>query len=68
MLVEDIPARLDVAVVLQGLVHLEVVAPAGDLDAVVAKGLGFLAKCVKGQVGPLAAEEGDWSGHDITLL
>ena len=48
-----------------GLVDLEVVAPAGEFQAVVAEGLGLLAHGLDGQVGPLAGEQCYGSCHGI---
>ena len=66
--VEDVPTALNVVIVLHGLVNFEMIAPAGDLDAVVAKRFSLLAEGVKGQIGPLAAEKSDWPCHDRFLL
>jgi len=52
-----------VAVSLVGFGHFEVVAPAGEFNAVVAEGFGFLQDGGERQVGPLAGEEGDWTWH-----
>src|SRR5206468_5622534 len=60
---EDFPAGFAVVFVFEGFVYLEVVAPAGEFDAVVAEGFGFGADLVEGQVGPLSGEEGDGAGH-----
>src|SRR5436853_273953 len=40
-----------------GLHDVEVVAPAGELEAVVTEGSGLGGEGVEGQVGPLAGEE-----------
>ena len=53
-----------VAVCLIGLFHLKVVAPAGQFNAIVAEGLGFLKNRVRGHVCPLASEESDGSSHN----
>ena len=66
--VEHVPAALDVAVALQGLVHFEVVAPAGEFQAIKAPGAGLLRHCFQGQVGPLAGKECDWSRHGYLLF
>jgi hypothetical protein len=60
---QDVPARLDVAGVFDGLVDFEVVAPAGQFDAVVAEALGLFADFVELQVRPLAGEQGDRTRH-----
>src|SRR5262249_6678264 len=52
-----------VAVVGECLPDVEVVAPAGDLQAVVAPAGGEPAHLFERQVGPLAGEQGDGSGH-----
>ncbi len=62
-LAEQVVALLAVAVVLEGLLDVEVIAPAGELDAVVAPLAGLLADDLQGQVGPLAGEERDGAGH-----
>nr|WP_245715064.1 hypothetical protein [Micromonospora inyonensis] len=54
---------VDVRLVGQGLVDLEVVAPAGDLQAVVAPLGGVPADLVERKIGPLAGEERDRSRH-----
>ncbi len=45
--VEDVPTALNVVIVLHGLVNFEMIAPAGDLDAVVAKRFSLFAKLSK---------------------
>jgi hypothetical protein len=54
--VEDVPAALDILVVGQGFVHFEVIAPAGQLQAVETPGTGFLGHVFQGQVRPLPGE------------
>lgn len=54
---QDIVAALAVAVLFKGLVHLEVVAPAGQFQAVVPPFAGHLGQLLQGQVGPLAGKE-----------
>jgi len=39
------------------------IAPAGQLDAVVAEAFGLLADLIEREVGPLACEEGDGTSH-----
>ena len=56
ILTQDVPATLDVAIVLQGPVHLEMIAPAGEFQAVIAEGLGLFRQHLKGQVRPLAGK------------
>ena len=62
---EDLAASRHVVVLGQGAVHLEVVAPAGDLEPVVPPGGGQPAYLLEGQVGPLSGEEGDRSSHGV---
>jgi len=47
-----------------GAGHLEVVAPAGELKAVIAEGGGLGGEGFEGEIGPLAGEEGDGAGHN----
>ena len=54
---------LGIAVGLVGFIDFEVVTPAGKFEAVVAELFAFLQHGFEGQVGPLAGEEGDGSGH-----
>ena len=63
VLLEQVELGLDVAVVLGRLPGVEVVAPAGDLEAVVAPAGGELATLLERQVGPLAGEQRDRSCH-----
>ena len=61
VLLEDVPAALHVAGVLDGRPRVEVVAPAGDLQPVVAPLAGQPGHLLERQVGPLAGEQGDRS-------
>ena len=61
-------AACDVRVVLGGAVDVEVVAPAGDLEAVVAPLGGQPAHLLERQVGPLAGEQGDRTRHGQLLV
>ena len=63
VLLEGVQLGLDVGVVLGRLPRVEVVAPAGDLQPVVAPAGGQLADLLERQVGPLAGEQGDRSCH-----
>ena len=63
VLLEQVELALDVAVVVPAP-GVEVVAPAGDLEAVVAPPGGELGHLLERQVGPLAGEQGDRSGHE----
>ncbi|MND04366.1 hypothetical protein D3C83_245990 [compost metagenome] len=67
VLFQEVPLPLAVAVVLEGLLHLEMVPPAGQFDAVVAEFLGFFGHVGQGQVGPLAGEQGNGAGHGMLL-
>ncbi len=49
------------------LVHLEVVAPAGELEAVEAPAAGLLGQLFERQVGPLARKERHGSRHGAIL-
>jgi hypothetical protein len=60
---EDLLARTAVPVVGERLVNLEVVAPAGELEAVEPPRAGLPGQVFEGQVGPLAGEQCDGPGH-----
>ena len=64
---EQCPALLDVPRIGDRPVDLEVIAPAGELDAVEAPRTEIGGEIGEGQVGPLAGEEGDGSGHLSSL-
>ena len=65
---EDALLLADVGGVGRGLADVHVVAPAGDLQAVVAPAFGFLADLFERQVGPLAGEQRYGSCHDSSLF
>ena len=48
-----------------GDVDIEVVAPAGEFDAIVAHFFGEGREFFEGEVGPLAGEQRDWTWHRI---
>src|SRR5271165_2681903 len=52
-----------VAVLAQRAADVEVISPAGELEAVVAPLPGVLADLLQGQVSPLAGEQGEGMGH-----
>jgi hypothetical protein len=62
--VEDLAAALHVRGVGDGLVDLEVVAPAGDLEAVVPPLRGLAGDLLEREIGELAGEEGDGAWHE----
>ncbi len=68
VLFQHFPLVGTIVVVGQGLVDLEVVAPAGQLQPVVAELAELLGQGFQGQVGPLAGEHGDRSSHRVLLL
>ena len=49
----------------QRLLHVEMVAPAGEFDAIVAHLFDERGQRGEGEVGPLAGEQGDWTWHGI---
>ena len=63
VILEDLPKTLDVAVLREGPANLEVVAPAGELEAIVAHLLCKWRELLEGKVCPLASEQGDRSCH-----
>jgi len=60
---EQIPLGFAVAVVGEGFVDFEVVAPAGEFEAVVAPVRCHLAERFEREVGPLSGEKCDGSWH-----
>ncbi len=67
VLLEQVLLAAQVGVVLGGADDVEVVTPAGDLQAVVAPPRGQGTDLGEGQVGPLAGEQGDGAGHQELL-
>jgi hypothetical protein len=63
VLLEDVAAGAHVPVVAQRLVDLEVIAPAGELEAVETPRRRFSGDGLERKVGPLSGEECDWSWH-----
>src|SRR5205085_1511244 len=59
VLLEDLPAPGHVVVLRDGPAYVEVVAPAGDLETVVAPAGGEPADLLEGQVGELPREQRD---------
>jgi hypothetical protein len=53
---EDALFLADISRVGSGLANVHMVAPAGDLQAIVAPGTRFFTDFFEGQVGPLAGE------------
>src|SRR5581483_761950 len=68
VLFQNIAAAADIAVAFQGLVYLEVIAPAGQFQAVVAPAFHFFRPRVQRQVGPLPGEKSHRSCHRKSLL
>jgi len=67
VLLQQRPLLPDVLVVLQRLIYLEVVSPAGELQAVKTPRAGLLRQLLQRQIGPLAGEESNGSGHSAPL-
>ena len=59
---------LPAAIGVVGLLDLKVIAPTGELDAVVAELLGFAGHLLQRQIGPLTGEESDRTCHVRTFL
>ena len=53
VLIEDVPAALDVAVIGQRFIDLEVIAPAGQFQPVIAEAGGLFRQRVERQIRPL---------------
>ena len=67
VLLEELASAVCVAAVGDRLLDLEVVAPAGELEAVEAPARAAGGKLGKREVGPLAGEQGDGTGHSALL-
>ena len=65
---EDLATRPAVGLVGERLVDLEVVAPAGELEAVEAPAAGLRGEILDRQVGPLAGEQRDGTGHRLSYV
>ena len=63
---EHRPFVVDVFLGICGGIDVEVVAPAGEFDAVVAHFFDERGEFFEGQVGPLAGEQGDGTWHDFS--
>jgi hypothetical protein len=59
MLLEEFPDGFDVALLVDGSDDVEVIAPAGELDAFIAHGFHLGQEFGDLEVGPLAGEEGN---------
>ena len=65
VVLEERPFVVDVFFGGDGGLDVEVVAPAGELEAVVTHFFGEGGELGEGKVGPLAGEEGDGAGHGM---
>jgi len=63
-MLEKRPFIVDVIGLGQGAIDFKVVAPAGELDTVIAHGFNFGSQFSKGKIGPLAGKQGDGSWHN----
>src|SRR5216684_4846344 len=63
---EDLPTSLDITWIGQGLVDLEVVTPAGELQPVESPGGRLARERVESQIGPLAGEQSHRTSHPRT--
>src|SRR5690606_34756725 len=62
---EDLPAPFAIGVVRERLIDVEMIAPAGELEAVVTKVRGLLAHGFERKIRPLSGEKRDGSRHDF---
>ena len=68
MLGQQIMAALAIRVFSDRTSDIKVITPAGQLKAVIAKTRSNWRHFFKGEIGPLAGKEGDWSMHGVMLL
>jgi hypothetical protein len=66
--IENVPALLAMLLILQGLIDVKMVAPAGQFQAVIPEHAGLGAELFKGHIRPLAGEEGDVASHVFLLI
>jgi hypothetical protein len=57
VLLENVSASLEVAIVLDRFDDIEMITPAGDLEPVVAPAPGKPADLLEGEIGPLSGEQ-----------
>ena len=62
---EERPFVVDVFLGRGGGIDIEMIAPAGEFDAVVAHLFDERGEFFEGQIGPLAGEQGDGTWHDL---
>ena len=60
---QDFPLPAAIARIGQGLVHLEVIAEAGQFEAVESERFGQRGQCFQRQVGPLAGTQRNRTCH-----
>ena len=65
MIGEELPFFGDVFFGRGGGIDVEMVAPAGEFEAILAEVARLLAEVFQLEIGPLAGEERDGSGHVI---
>ncbi len=65
VLAEQVAHALNVAVFFECALHVEMVAPASEFQAVEAHLLGERREFGERQIGPLAGKQGDGSGHHL---
>ena len=66
VLLKGEPFFLEIAsagLAVEGFGDFKMIAPAGEFEAVVTEGGGFLGENVEREIGPLAGEQGDGAGH-----
>jgi len=62
---KQLPFFVDIFLAGQRRLHIEVVAPTGELDTIVAHGPDHRGKFLQGQIGPLAGEQRDRTWHGV---
>jgi hypothetical protein len=61
---QDVAAVGQIRVVAEGAFHVKVVAPAGEFEAIVTEFGHLLTERLEGDIPPLAAGDGNWTGHE----
>ena len=62
---QDVMPRLQIAILTKRATNFEVIAPAGQFEAVIAPVGGLLRQGVQRQIGPLPGKKRYWSCHGI---
>jgi hypothetical protein len=63
VVLEQLPFLVDVFLAVDCGVHVEVIAPAGEFEAAIAKFAGLAGQVFQREIGPLTGKQGDRTRH-----